>query len=217
MKATTAARMATALGATLVVVTGCAPAAPPTAGTVSLGDVRSSATASQTVSARSPVKVFYRSWGFTARRPDAWRSYPYEFIGTLGGTIGYLSTDTLRNPCRRTANSISCAQQSVLTRLSSNGVLIRWDELGRPGIDSISDFPGDPLAVGDSPARLEKPRPATGVCLVEGGAVQIQGTVLRPDAGENFIQMNACLGPDVGSAAELDADALFRSVEFVGG
>jgi len=208
--------MATALGATLVVVTGCAPGAPST-GTVSLGDVGSSATASQTVSASSPVKVFYRSWGFTARRPDAWRSYPYEFIGTLGGTIGYLSTDTLRNPCRRTANSISCAQQSVLTRLSSNGVLIRWDELGRPGINSISDFPGDPLAVSGSPARLEKPRPATGVCLVEGGAVQILGTVVRPDAGENFIQMNACLGPDVGSAGELDADALFRSVEFVGG
>jgi hypothetical protein len=58
---------------------------------------------------------------------------------------------------------------------------------------------------------------ASGDCLVEGGAVQIQGTVRRPDAGQNFVQMVACIGPDAGRAAELDADALFRSVEFVGG
>lgn len=219
MRASTAARIATALGATLVLATGCAPSAPVSTRTVSIADARSSAdpsaTTSDTASMNSLVKVSYDTWGFTAMHPDAWRSYPYEFIGTLVGTIGYLSTDTLTNPCRRTANSISCDKKAVLERLSTDGVLIRWGEVGMPLIRSISDFPGDPMTVDGSPARLVNPSLATQDCRAAGGAVQIPGTVLRPDAGANFLQLDACIGPDAGKAAELDVDALFRSIDFV--
>jgi len=215
MKATTAVRTVAALGAVLVLVSGCASRAPASARTVSLGDAGSSATASATHTATTDplVEVSYGTWGFKAMRPSAWRSYPYEFIGTLGGTIGYLSTDALKNPCRRTPTSLACEQEAVLEQLSTNGVLIRWDEVGRPGITSISAFPGDPLMVDGSRARLEKPSAATESCRALGGSVQIQGTVLRPDVGPNFVQLDACLGPDAGRSAELDVDALFRSIE----
>lgn len=85
VKAMAAARIATALGAALVLVTGCTSGGPSSAGRVSLGDARSSAAASHAVSASTTVKVSYGSWGFTTRRPDEWRSHPYEFIDTLGG------------------------------------------------------------------------------------------------------------------------------------
>jgi len=207
MKASTAARTATALIAALVLVTGCASGAPASVGT-----------ASPTDSTNPLVKVSYDTWGFTAMRPDAWRSYPFEFIGTLGGTIGYLSTDEVVDPCRRTGDSRDCGQQRVLDKkLSDAGVLVRWGEVGRPGVESISHFPGDPIVVDGSPARLGKATAATDDCRVLGGAVQIEGTVLRANAPGNYVELDACLGTDAGRTAELEVDALFRSIAFLPG
>lgn len=208
--------MVAALGAVLVLATACASGPSATAGTVTIGGVRSSSTATHTQPTNSLVEETYDKWDFTAIRPVRWESYPYEFLSPEEPTIGYLSTDTVRNPCRSTVNRAPCSPRDLLTRLSSDGVLITWRMAGIPFQHVLSEFPGAPLRVGGSPARLDKSGPATGDCQDLGGAVQIVGTVQFPHDGANFLQMHACIGPDAGKGAELDADALFRSVDFTG-
>ena len=49
-----------------------------------------------------------------------------------------------------------------------------------------------------------------------GGAMQVEGTVLRPNANDNFLQMDACFGPDANVKAGADAEAMLRSLTFRG-
>jgi hypothetical protein len=46
--------------------------------------------------------------------------------------------------------------------------------------------------------------------------VQVEGTVLRPNAADNFLQMDACFGPDANVTAGADAEAMFRGLMFRG-
>jgi hypothetical protein len=203
------ATMGTIVCATLLLVTGC---------TASSSSTRSkpqpllpSSAPSQAPLAELLVKTSYGNWGFAAH-PASWRSYPFEAMGSLGGTIGFLSTDIVRDPCTHTASSISCGE--AVKRLSPTGVLIRWGNVGSMSIRSISTFPGEAITVGGSEARLEPTRPATGACLGRGGALQVEGTVLRPSAADNFLQMDACFGPDANVTAGANAEAMFRSLTF---
>ena len=169
--------MGTTVCATLLLVTGC------TASSSSTRSKPQPVLLPSSAPSRAPlteplVKTSYGNWGFTASHPAAWRSYPLEAMGSLGGTIGFLSTDIVRDPCTHTASSISCGE--AVERLSPTGVLIRWGNVGSPSIRSISAFPGEGITVGGSEARLEPTQPATGACLGRGGAMQVKGTVLRP-------------------------------------
>lgn len=207
------ATIGTTVCATLLLVTGC---------TASSSSPRSKpqpvllpSSAPSRVPLTEPlVKTSYGKWGFTASHPAAWRSYPFEAMGSLGGTIGFLSTDIVRDPCTHTASSSSCGE--AVERLSPTGVLIRWGYVGSPSIRSISAFPGEGITVGGSEARLEPTQPATGACLGRGGAMELEGTVLRPNAADNFLQMDACFGPDANVTAGADAEAMFRSLTFRG-
>ena len=208
------ATIGTTVCATLLLVTGCT--------ATSISSTRSkpqpvllpSSAPSQAPLAEPLVKTSYGNWGFTASHPAAWRSYPFEAVGSLGGTIGFLSTDIVRDPCTHTASSISCGE--AVKRLSPTGVLIRWGNVGSPSIRSIAAFPGEGIAVGGSEARLEPTQPATGACLGRGGAMQLEGTVLRPNAADSFLQMDACIGPDANVTAGADAQVMFRSLTFKG-
>lgn len=208
------ATIGTTVCATLLLVTGCT--------ATSISSTRSkpqpvllpSSAPSQAPLAEPLVKTSYGNWGFTASHAAAWRSYPFEAAGSLGGTIGFLSTDIVRDPCTHTASSISCGE--ALKRLSPTGVLIRWGNVGSPSIRSIAAFPGEGITVGGSEARLEPTQPATGACLGRGGAMQLEGTVLRPNAADSFLQMDACIGPDANVTAGADAQAMFRSLTFKG-
>ena len=197
--------------ATLLLVTGCA---------ASISSTRSkpqpvllpSSAPSRAPLTEPLVKTAYGSWGFTVSHPVAWRSYPFEKMGSLGDTIGFLSTDIVRDPCAHTASSISCGE--AVERLSPTGVLISWGNDARPVIRSISAFPGESITVGGSEARLEPAQPATGACLAMGGAIQLEGTVVRP--ASNFLRMGACIGPDANVTAGADVEAMFRSLTFTG-
>jgi len=47
--------------------------------------------------------------------------------------------------------------------------------------------------------------------------MQVEGTVLRPNAADNFLQMDACFGgPDANVKAGADAEAMLRSLTFRG-
>jgi len=94
-------------------------------------------------------------------------------------------------------------------------VLIRWGSVGSPSMRSISAFPGEGITVGGAEARLKPTQPATGACLGRAGAIQAEGTVLRPNAADNFLQLDACFGPDANVTAA-DAEAMFRSLTFRG-
>jgi hypothetical protein len=98
-------------------------------------------------------------------------------------------------------------RQQQAERLSPIRVLIRWGSVGGPSMRSISAFPGEGITVGGAEARLKPTQPATGACLGRAGAIQAEGTVLRPNAADNFLQLDACFGPDANVTA---ADATFR-------
>jgi len=209
------ATMGTTACATLLLVTGC---------TASSSSPRSkpqpvllpSSARSGAPLTEPLVKTSYGNWGYTASHPASWRSYPFEAMGSLGGTIGLLSTDIVRDPCTHTASSISCGE--AVERLPPTGVLIRRGNVGSPSIRSISAFPGEAITVGGSEARLEPTQPAIGACLGRGGAVQVEGTVLRPNAADNFLQMDACFGlrSDANVTVGADAEAMFRGLTFRG-
>src|SRR5674476_391170 len=144
--------MGTTVCATLLLVTGC------TASSSSTRSKPQPLLLPSSAPSRAPlteplVKTSYGNWGFTASHPAAWRSYPFEAMGSLGGTIGFLSSDIVHDPCTRTASSITCG--AAVERLSPTGVLIRWGDVGGPSIRSISAFPGEGITVGGSEARLE--------------------------------------------------------------
>lgn len=217
----TATRLALALGTAVLVSAGCAASPPASANTEAERSTRFSSTASPTPTHSTEpttalVRVTYRKWSFTAMRPESWTSHPYEFLSPEEPTIGFLSNDELTKLCQPTTSG-ACFSRFPLRRLSPHGVLITWRMTGIPFHDSISDFPGKPLSVDGSPARLEEPRPATDDCRAIGGTAQIVGTALFPHDGHNFLQMTACIGPDAGEIAEVEAAALFGSVEFIGG
>jgi len=130
-------------------------------------------------------------------------------MGSLGDTIGFLSTDIVRDPC---AHKSTCGE--AVERLSPTGVLISWSNDARPSISSISAFPGEAITVGGSEARLEPAQPATGACLAMGGAIQLEGAVVRP--ANNFLRMGACIGPKANVTAGADVEAMFRGLTFTG-
>ena len=209
MRSHRSAAVPAAVGVTLLLVSACTGSSTPTTARPASS---ASAPSSPTRVAEPLVRTSYGSWGFTAAHPVTWRSYPFEAMGTLGGTLGYLSTDVLHDPCTRTPSTISCDDSTV--RLSPTGVLIRWVNVGSPSVRSINKFSGDVTAVDGSEARLQTTRPATGPCLSRGGTSEVQGTILRPNAAQNFLQMDACIGPHAGAAAGPSAEAVFRSVLF---
>src|SRR5674476_492550 len=89
--------MGTTVCATLLLVTGC------TASSSSTRSKPQPLLLPSSAPSRAPlteplVKTSYGNWGFTASHPAAWRSYPFEAMGSLGGTIGFLSTDIVRDP-----------------------------------------------------------------------------------------------------------------------
>ena len=159
------ATMGTTVCATLLLVTGC------TAGISSTRSKPQPVLLPSSAPSRAPltqllVKTSYGNWGFTASHPAAWRSYPLEAMGSLEGTIGFLSTDIVRDPCTHTASSISCGE--AVERLSPTGVLIRWGDVGSPSIRSISAFPGEGITVG-APRRVLSPRNRRQVPAWAGG------------------------------------------------
>ncbi len=46
--------------------------------------------------------------------------------------------------------------------------------------------------------------------------MQVEATVLRTNAADNFLQMDACFGPDSNVTAGADAEAMFRGPTFRG-
>ena len=207
------ARTGTTVCAILLIVIGCTASSSSTTRTPQ--PVLLPSSAPLRLSLTEPlVKTSYGNWGFTAPHPTAWRSYPLKAMGSLGGTIGFLSTDIVRDPCTHTASSTSCWE--AVEQLSPTGVLIRWGIVGSPSIRSISAFPGEAITMGGSEARLEPAQPATGACAGRGGTMHVEGTVLRPNATDDFLQMDACFGPDANLTARADAEAMFRSLTFRG-
>lgn len=212
VKSCRSAAAPTVVGLALLVASACTGSSTPS--TTRSVPAASASSASTTIAAPL-TRTSYGMWGFTAAHPETWRPYPFEVTGTLGGTLGYLSTDVLNDPCVRGPARVSCDDSAF--RLSPKGVFIRWVNIGSPTIRSISKFSGDVTVVDGSEARLQATRPASGDCLSRGGASEVQGTILRRNAANNFLQMDACIGPEAGSAAGPSAEAVFRSVLFVPG
>lgn len=164
---------------------------------------------------RVTVQTRYPYENFTVSHPEAWRTYPYEALGSLGGYVGYLSTDTLSDPCHRTGTSTNCQNAFLLPHLSATGVLVEWIVMGSQRPVDVADFDGEPLVVDGAQARLGRLGPADESCLEFGGTREVVGTVVfPPSAGAGVLQMWVCFGPRAGTSAELAAGTVFRSLRF---
>lgn len=155
-----------------------------------------------------------KDFGFSLRHPLTWSAYPFTRLGTFGGPVGYLSTEPLHDTCARPKPAPDCGAKLLQGRLARDGVLITVSNSGSPSVTSISKFPGTDTTVGGSSARFEPLSDATGQCLALKGTKQLGGTVLRPDAPDNFLHITACFGQGAPADASAQAEALFRSIRF---
>jgi hypothetical protein len=160
-----------------------------------------------------PVGVFGNGF-VTFHYPAAWASSSWTKQELHFDPMVYLSTERAQHdPCRTSASAtgktVSCGWP--IDRLSSNGVLVQWENRGSPGV-RVATFPGEKLRVDGRVARLSVQRP--GRCGGVGADETISVAIARPLAG-NWTQVDACLrGPRLASL-EQQVRALLASARFL--
>jgi hypothetical protein len=141
------------------------------------------------------------------RYPSTWRRYTWTFDSSFSTALVYLSTAKEHDPCvthtTKESESIRCG--AALDRLEPAGVLLTWTAWGFPG-RNYRTFPGQHTRIGGRPARVQVGPPDPG-CAHIGGETSVTAAVARPNAGDNWIEMDACLrGPEPGAGlAEVKA------------
>jgi len=86
--------------------------------------------------------------------PSEWQRAAWPVQSSFEKLVTYLSTEPLRDPCRRTADSVTCGEP--LGRLSADGVLVQWSRVGFPDADRrrLTAMPGSWTSVGGRRAKL---------------------------------------------------------------
>lgn len=126
----------------------------------------------------------------------------------------YLSTQPTRNPCVRTASSLSCSDPMIIP-LKPEGVFVEWGELGMPGWN-LNLEQGAPLQVDGLPAKWDTLRLPVGGpqgwCAQMGGDESVTASVARASAGA--YQLRACLRSSRPDHVEGELRALLESTRF---
>jgi hypothetical protein len=86
--------------------------------------------------------------------PSEWEPATWSVQSTFESLVTYLSTEPLHDPCRRTADSVTCGEP--LRRLSAGGVLVEWSHVGFPDADRhrLTAMPGSWTMVDGRRAKL---------------------------------------------------------------
>lgn len=86
--------------------------------------------------------------------PSEWERATWSVQSSFEKLVTYLSTEPLHDPCRRTADSVTCGEP--LRRLRAGGVLVEWSRVGFPDADRhrLSAMPGSWTTVDGRRAKL---------------------------------------------------------------
>ena len=136
--------------------------------------------------------------GFSFVRPVSSFIYPgLPLRSTMNPTIGYVSTDPLRNRCIRTAEpggDIGETCGSELDALTGpHGVFLRWIRLGMPN-QKMAELPGGHVTLAGRDARWAR-SVADSSCAAQGGTTSVTATVLAGSSNmvDDMVQVRACL------------------------
>jgi hypothetical protein len=147
--------------------------------------------------------------GFAFDYPADWQFYPMEMSASFFSTIGYLSSQPIdvEQICIRTANSESCNFRNY--EVAPGHIVL---EVALWGV------PSDPLELWDQPAEGQRMQVAgmPTVFSQEAGPDTVLSTwkIARPDALNNWVQLDADLAA-VGQAARIaQMTALIQSFRF---
>jgi hypothetical protein len=138
--------------------------------------------------------ALYDGNGLRFEHPACWTPVHHDEVSTVSTSLIDLSNEPMHHPC--TTNQFSSVCGWPLTKLSSEGVLVRWSSNGSPGWHL---GPGTPLTVGGLPASEQVSQP--GICSSIGADETITVEVAFTPASD-YYSLWACLdGPDVTQAA----------------
>jgi hypothetical protein len=144
------------------------------------------------------------SWSTTVRREKVLHFDPMVYLGT---------EQARRDPCKTSKTPLGTTTVCgwPVSRLSPNGVLVKWENRGFPGVN-LGRFPGKTTLIGGRAARVSVQRPGT--CGQIGADETISIAVSRP-LQSNWTQIDACLrGPKL-APLERQVQALLGSTKFL--
>lgn len=129
--------------------------------------------------------------------PGMWREGHFDVTSSFSGSIVYLSTSTLVDPCDRQPNMVACVREAA-TALNVDGILVSWSWNGFPGW-AFDPTKGQRVAVGSRAATLED-LVADDSCRGIGGERELLVTIPDVPANQNWTSVRACLrGPGLDS------------------
>jgi hypothetical protein len=146
----------------------------------------------------SGFRTFHES-GLSFVYPDGWFEFHHQVVSSFSSSIADLATVDVPQPCL--SRSVDVGTETVCAdrfRLTPNTLVVHVNAAGFPGFDIVRSRPtgATTIVVGGRPAfvlRRPPDDPATGADEV------ISWTVSRPDAPNNFFQIDALIrGPDAG-------------------
>jgi hypothetical protein len=132
--------------------------------------------------------------------PAEWRVTPFD--GTPAPTffpLVYLSraalpTDCPDQPATPTSRNGSTKCFNGNWPVTDNGFVIRWGESENPTASPFNFAVGRHATLSGHQARIYD-GVATSECVANGGATEIDATILRASSGYETFVMHACLGP----------------------
>lgn len=138
--------------------------------------------------------------GLLLEYPGSWNAATYHVDSSFSSVIVFLSTESMFDPCRRSANAVECSEIPV-AGLSENGILVNWSGRSFPGW-SFDPNKGVLIEVGGLPGTFESAAVSEG-CRAIGGEMELVATIPRPEAVWNWTDMRACLrGPALAELRE---------------
>ena len=143
--------------------------------------------------------------------PAAWSAAQFDVLSSFSGSIVYLSTAPLADPCDRGPNSIACVREAA-SALGPDGLLVEWSWHGFPGW-TFDPTKGRRIDVGGRRATVEEGA-ASDSCAAIGGERELLVTIDDPLVDQNWTEVRACLrGPDL-TASLSQIDAMLRTVRW---
>jgi hypothetical protein len=122
--------------------------------------------------------------------PFEWERATWPVGSSFELLVTYLSTEPLRDPCRRTAASVMCGEP--LRHLRRGGVLVEWSRVGFPDMDRhrLRAMPGSWTTVAGRRAKLTVDR--LPVCRGIGADRSLFALIPLSIRG-NYYALRACL------------------------
>jgi hypothetical protein len=143
--------------------------------------------------------------------PANWNAAHFQIASSHIQAIVFLSTESLSDPCRHSANAIECG--SPVERLAENGVLVDWSHWDFMGWD-LDTAKGESAQVDGRNAKVDWSSAVSQACARLGGGAEMVTSIEIPDAPGNWIEMRACVRGPAYDATKASLEAMIASADW---